>query len=36
MKVEFPTDLEIARKALLLPMPDIAEKMVICRHLPQP
>src|SRR5947208_14524574 len=36
MKVEFPTDLEIARKARLLPMPEIAGKMGIEPHLLEP
>jgi formate--tetrahydrofolate ligase len=36
MKVEFPTDLEIARRAQLLPMPDIASKMGIGPHLLEP
>src|SRR2546422_6344376 len=36
MKVEFPTDLEIARKARLLPMPEIAGKMGIAPHLLEP
>src|SRR5689334_341660 len=36
MKVEFPTDLEIARKARLEPMPDIAAKMGIGPHLLEP
>ena len=36
MKVEFPTDLDIARKAHLLPMPDIAAKMGIGPHLLEP
>jgi len=36
MKVEFPTDLEIARKAHLLPMPEIAGKMGIDPHLLEP
>src|SRR6266513_1897239 len=36
MKVEFPTDLEIARKARLLPMPEIAGKMGIDPHLLEP
>jgi formate--tetrahydrofolate ligase len=36
MKVEFPTDLEIARKARLLPMPEIATKMGIGPHLLEP
>src|SRR5260370_11939690 len=36
MKVEFPTDLEIARRAQLLPMPEIAAKMGIGPHLLEP
>src|SRR5437879_9921230 len=36
MKVEFPTDLDIARKARLLPMSDIAAKMGIGPHLLEP
>src|SRR5256712_3437140 len=36
MKVEFPTDLEIARRAHLMPMPDIAAKMGIGSHLLEP
>src|SRR2546427_4524355 len=36
MKVEFPTDLEIARQARLLPMPEIAGKMGIDPHLLEP
>src|SRR5216117_891089 len=36
MKVEFPTDLEIARRAKLIPMPDIAAKMGIGPHLLEP
>src|SRR5438876_8590274 len=36
MKVEFPTDREIARKARLLPMPEIAGKMGIDPHLLEP
>ena len=36
MKVEFPTDLEIARKARLLPMPEIAAKMGVGQHLLEP
>src|SRR6266508_1838868 len=36
MKVEFPTDLEIARKARLLPMPQIAARMGIGEHLLEP
>src|SRR5438477_10039065 len=36
MKVEFPTDLQIARKARLLPMPEIAAKMGIGPHLLEP
>src|SRR5207247_564586 len=36
MKVEFPTDLEIARKARLLPMPELAGKMGIDPHLLEP
>src|SRR5260370_41304133 len=36
MKVEFPTDLQIARRARLLPMPDIAAKMGIGPHLLEP
>jgi formate--tetrahydrofolate ligase len=34
--VTFPTDLEIARKAKLLPMPEIAERMGIGPHLLEP
>src|ERR1041384_6539758 len=36
MKVEFPTDLEIARKAKLKPMPEIAERMGISERLLEP
>src|SRR5438046_358086 len=36
MKVEFPTDLQIARKARLLPMPEIAARMGIGPHLLEP
>src|SRR5207245_4374889 len=36
MAVTFPPDLEIARKARLLPMPDIAAKMGIGPHLLEP
>jgi formate--tetrahydrofolate ligase len=36
MAVTFPTDLEIARQARLLPMPDIAAKMGIGSHLLEP
>src|SRR5689334_24897703 len=36
MKVEFPTDLEIARKAKLRPMPEIAERMGISTELLEP
>ena len=36
MAVTFPTDLEIARQAHLLPMPDIAAKMGIGPHLLEP
>src|SRR5256885_2927481 len=36
MKVEFPTDLEMTRKARLLPMPEIAGKMGIDPHLLEP
>ena len=36
MAVTFPTDLEIARKAKLLPMPEIAERMGIGPHLLEP
>src|SRR4029077_5649787 len=36
MKLEIPTDLEIARKARLAPMPDIAAKMGIGPHLLEP
>src|SRR5690348_5999640 len=36
MKVEFPTDLEIARKARLLPMADVAAKMGIGSELLEP
>jgi formate--tetrahydrofolate ligase len=36
MAVTFPTDLEIARKARLLPMPEIAAKMGIGPHLLEP
>src|SRR5215471_1839859 len=36
MKVGFPTDLDIARKARLVPMPDIAAKMGIDAHLLEP
>jgi formate--tetrahydrofolate ligase len=36
MAVTFPTDLEIARKARLVPMPEIAAKMGIGPHLLEP
>ncbi|HVC75604.1 MAG TPA: formate--tetrahydrofolate ligase [Candidatus Micrarchaeaceae archaeon] len=36
MAVTFPTDLEIARRARLLPMPDIAAQMGIGSHLLEP
>src|SRR3981189_2324571 len=36
MAVTFPTDLEIARKARLLPMPEIAARMGISPHLLEP
>ncbi|HEY8814917.1 MAG TPA: formate--tetrahydrofolate ligase [Candidatus Dormibacteraeota bacterium] len=36
MAVTFPTDLEIARRARLLPMPDIAAQMGIGPHLLEP
>src|SRR5881296_1257104 len=36
MKVEFPTDLEIARQARLLPMPEVAARMGIGQHLLEP
>src|SRR6184192_276302 len=36
MKVEFPTDLQIARKARLLPMPEIAARMGIGPYLLEP
>src|SRR2546427_1836166 len=36
MAVTFPTDLEIARQARLLPMPEIAAKMGIGPHLHEP
>ena len=36
MAVTFPTDLDIARRARLLPMPDIAAKMGIGPHLLEP
>ena len=36
MAATFPTDLEIARKARLLPMPEIAAKMGIGAHLLEP
>jgi formate--tetrahydrofolate ligase len=36
MAVSFPTDLEIARRATLLPMPEIAAKMGIGPHLLEP
>src|SRR3989440_12013666 len=36
MKVEFPTALQIARQARLLPMPEIAAKMGINPHLLEP
>ena len=36
MAVTFPTDLDIARKARLLPMPEIAAKMGIGPHLLEP
>ena len=36
MAVKFPTDLEIARRARLLPMPEIAAKMGIGPHLLEP
>src|SRR6202047_1031037 len=36
MAVTFPTDLDIARKASLLPMPDIAARMGLGPHLLEP
>src|SRR5438128_2514583 len=36
MAVTFPTDLQIARKARLLPMPEVAAKMGIGPHLLEP
>jgi len=36
MKVEFPTDLQIARHARLLPMPEVAARMGIGPHLLEP
>ncbi len=36
MAVTFPTDLEIARRAKLRPMPEIAERMGIGPHLLEP
>ena len=36
MAVTFPTDLEIARQARLLPMPEIAARMGIGPHLLEP
>jgi formate--tetrahydrofolate ligase len=36
MKVEFPTDLQIARQARLLPMPEVAAMMGIGPHLLEP
>jgi formate--tetrahydrofolate ligase len=36
LAVTFPTDLEIARRARLLPMPEIADKMGIGPHLLEP
>src|SRR5256884_2174043 len=36
MKVEFPTDLQIARQARLLPMPEVAARMGIGSHLLEP
>src|SRR5882672_3052148 len=36
MAVTFPTDLEIARKARLMPMPEIAARMGIGPHLLEP
>ncbi len=36
MAVTFPTDLEIARRARLLPMPEIAARMGIGPHLLEP
>src|SRR5450756_2219411 len=36
MAVTFPTDLEIARKARLLPMPEVAARMGIGPHLLEP
>ena len=36
MKVEFPTDLQIARQARLLPMPEVAARMGIGQHLLEP
>src|SRR2546427_12878147 len=36
MKVEFPTDLDIARRARLLPMPEVAAKIGIGPHLLEP
>jgi formate--tetrahydrofolate ligase len=36
MAVTFPSDLDIARKARLLPMPDVAARMGIGPHLLEP
>src|ERR1700682_3162257 len=36
MAVKFPTDLDIARRATLLPMPEIAARMGIGPHLLEP
>ena len=36
MAVTFPSDLEIARRAKLLPMPEIAARMGIGAHLLEP
>jgi len=36
MAVSFPTDLQIARRATLLPMPEIAAKMGLAPHLLEP
>jgi formate--tetrahydrofolate ligase len=36
VKVEFPTDLQIARQARLLPMPEVAARMGIGPHLLEP
>ena len=36
MATTFPTDLEIARKARLLPMPEVAARMGIGPHLLEP